>query len=140
MINPSTHLGDLLVQINKDLKTQTERKLKPYCIGMGQLQILMLFYGMSNQPQSQTDLVKHLGVDKGNVSRSMAKLLDKGYIHLASTDTKVYQLSQKGQDLKFEIMTEFSNLHQLMTINIDEARLKETIETLQLIAANLEVN
>lgn len=132
-------LGDLIIAINKELKTRIERDLKSYGIGMGQLQILMLFYAHTGQTFSQNDLVKLLNIDKGNISRSVTKLLDKTYLEQDSKNSRVYRLSDQGKLLKREIMTKFNTLHQSITLGIEQQELKQTVLTLSQILKNLEV-
>lgn len=132
-------LGDLIIAINKELKTKIEHDLKSYGIGMGQLQILMLFYANTDQTFSQNDLVKLLNIDKGNISRSVTKLLDKAYLEQDSKNSRVYRLSDEGNLLKREIMTKFNTLHQSMTLGIGQQELNQTVLTLSQILKNLEV-
>ena len=131
-------LGDLLIAIHKEIKTKVERDFKPLGIGMGQLYILMTFYSNKDKYFSQSELAKILGIDKGNISRSMSKLLEKNYLELSTRDTKKYQLSDKGKELKSEIIMNFLSLNGKMTSNIDNDDLILTINTLQKIFKNLE--
>lgn len=132
-------LGDLLIAINKELKTKVERDLKAYGLGMGQLQILMIFYSHMGQSFSQNDLSKLLNVDKGNISRSIVKLLNKEYLINDSKSSRFYRLSDQGILLKTEIITKFASLHQSMTLGIDQEELNQTVLTLSQILKNLEV-
>lgn len=138
-----THLpeqfGDLIVSIYKEIKTKTEKDLKSYGIGMGQLHILMLFYAHHDSCFSQNDLVKLLDIDKGNISRNVKKLMDKNYLEHDSEHSKFYQLSTQGTLLKKEIMTTFTTLHKTMTIGIEDEELSQTVLTLSKISRNLEV-
>ncbi|QAA32640.1 hypothetical protein C1I91_13900 [Clostridium manihotivorum] len=135
----SEQLGDLLIAINKELKTKIERELKFYGIGMGQLHILMLFYAHSGETFSQNDIVKLLNIDKGNISRSIMKLQDKEYLEQVPTNSKTYRLSEQGIVLKTEIMSKFNTLHQAMILDIGQNELKQTVLTLSQILKNLEV-
>lgn len=42
---------------------------------------------------SQNDVVKILKVDKGNVSRSISKLIEKKYLEQDSNNSRVFRLS-----------------------------------------------
>lgn len=139
MVYSNEQLGDLLIAINKEIKTKIERDLKSYGIGMGQLQILMLFYANIDQTFSQNDISKRLNIDKGNISRSIVKLINKGYLEQDSANPRIYRLSDEGTALKTEIMIKFNELHQSMTIGIGEQDLKNTVLTLSQILKNLEV-
>jgi len=131
-------LGDLVMNIYKNLKTKIERDLKHYDIGMGQMQILMTFFNDIENTLTQNDLVKLLGVDKGNISRSVLKLLEKGYIEQSDINKKGYRLTAKGVDLKSEIVPIFINLNALITKDIDPSDINQTLITLAKISENLE--
>lgn len=136
-MNSTDKLGDLLIVVYKNLKTKVERDLKDYGIGMGQLQILMVFFRDIEGSHSQNDLVKVLGVDKGNISRSILKLSAKGYIEQVE-QKKVYGLSEKGKLLKSEIMSSFIDMNNVMTSEIASIQIDQTIKTLNKINENLE--
>lgn len=131
-------LGDLVMNIYKNLKTKIERDLKHYDIGMGQMQILMTFFNDIENTLTQNDLVKLVGVDKGNISRSVLKLLEKGYIEQSDINKKGYRLTAKGVDLKSEIVPIFINLNALITKDIDPSDINQTLITLAKISENLE--
>ncbi len=132
-------LGDLLINIYKNLKTTVEKELKAYGIGMGQLQILMAFFDNLEKSFVQNELVGVIGVDKGNISRSVLKLLDKGYL-MQNEEQKSYQLSEKGLQLKAEIMPIFIKINLLMTNSIAAKDISQTISTLSTVSKNLEVS
>lgn len=131
-------LGDLVMNIYKNLKTKIERDLKHYDIGMGQMQILMTFFNDIENTLTQNDLVKLVGVDKGNISRSVLKLLEKGYIEQSDNNKKGYRLTAKGVNLKSEIVPIFINLNALITKDIDPSDINQTLITLTKISENLE--
>lgn len=131
-------LGDLVMNIYKNLKTKIERDLKHYDIGMGQMQILMTFFNDIENTLTQNDLVKLVGVDKGNISRSVLKLLEKGYIEQSDINKKGYRLTTKGVNLKSEIVPIFINLNALITKDIDPSDINQTLITLTKISENLE--
>jgi len=133
-------LGDLLILIHKNLKTQLERELKEYEIGMGQLQVLMVFYSNKQAMLTQSELAKEIDVDKGNVSRSVEKLLAKEYIVKAPSNGKQYMLSEKGVKLKSELISKFIKLDSIMTRGINQEEQKHLINILSNISRNLENN
>jgi len=132
------NLGDLIMLIYKDLKTVMERELKKYDIGMGQMQILMFFFRDIESVFTQNELVKHLGVDKGNISRSMAKLLEKGYIEQLEDNKKIFRLSRKGVDLKVEIIPVLIRINNSITENIEYTDMNKTLSTLLKVSEKLE--
>lgn len=131
-------LGDLLVGIYKNLKTKVERDLKQYDIGMGQLQILMVFFRDMDHSYTQNALVEALGVDKGNISRSLLKLSSKGYIAHDQVNKKAYTLSELGKQLKSDIMEALVGISAQMTLEIEPTELGATVRTLKKISKNLE--
>lgn len=130
-------LGDLVIGVYKNLKTKVERELKEYEIGMGQLQILMVFFNKIEESLSQNELVMVLGVDKGNISRSLLKLSAKGYIEQVE-GKKLYGLSEKGRQIKSEIISIFININSLMTNEVEAMQIEQTVQTLKKINKNLE--
>lgn len=132
------NLGDLIMTLYKNLKTKIERDLKHYDIGMGQMQILMVFFSDIQKTRTQNELVKHIGIDKGNISRSVLKLLEKGYIEQSDIHKKGYRLTAKGVDLKSEVIPIFISLDALMTNDIDPSDMNQLLMTLSKISKNLE--
>lgn len=130
--------GDLIIGIDKQIKTNIERDLKQYGIGIGLLQILLYLFANGDKPFSQIDLVKFLKIDKGNISRSIAKLIDRDYLEQDPENLKSYKLSKKGILLQDVIISKFTNLNRAMMIGIDEADLNTTMNTLSLVMKNLE--
>ncbi|MBW8382611.1 MAG: winged helix DNA-binding protein [Youngiibacter sp.] len=131
-------LGDLIMTIYKNLKTKMERDLKQYDIGMGQMQILIVFFSDVDGIKTQNDLAKQLSVDKGNISRSMVKLLEKGYIEQTADSKKSFRLTEKGIELKLEIIPIFMRINELMTEDIGVKDFDQTVMTLTKISKNLE--
>ena len=131
-------LGDLIMTIYKNLKTKMERDLKQYDIGMGQMQILMVYFSDVDGIKTQNDLAKQLSVDKGNISRSMVKLLEKGYIEQTADSKKSFRLTEKGIELKSEIIPIFMRINELMTEDIGVKDVDQTLMTLTKISKNLE--
>lgn len=129
--------GDVIVATYKLIKMNTERVLKPFGIGMGQLNILILFYARPGKTFSQTDFVKLLDIDKGNVSRSVKKLLEKGYLETDEASSKHYRLSTDGHALKPLIMQKLMGLHDNMTVGVEESELGITCSVLNKVLNNL---
>lgn len=136
-MNSTEKLGDIVIGVYKNLKTKVERDLKEYEIGMGQLQILMVFFNDIDKSITQNELVKVIGVDKGNISRSLLKLSAKGYLEQVE-GKKLYRLSETGKQLKSKIMSIFLNISSVMTNEIETMQIDQTITTLNKINRNLE--
>ncbi len=131
-------LGDLLMDIYKNLKATIERDLRPFGIGMGQLQILMVYFQDIRQSHTQHEIVTVLGVDKGNISRSVMKLLAKNYLEPDPLTHRAYRLTEKGLALKSEITKIFIETNEWMTRNLEEDDISQTLATLTRISGNLE--
>lgn len=134
----SEPIGDLLFSIHKELKRTLERNLKPYEIGIGQLQILLLFYSDMEESYTQREITLALGVDKGNISRSIQKLMEKNFITFCEEDQRAYRLTEAGKDLKSAISNEFFNIHEKMCDGLDTQALRITSQTLSSIQERLE--
>jgi DNA-binding MarR family transcriptional regulator len=137
-MNSRKQFGDLIIGIDKQIKMNIERDLKQYEIGIGLLQILLYLFSNADQSVSQIDLVKFLKIDKGNISRSIAKLIDRDYLEQDPKNPKTYKLSKKGIQLQDVIISKFTNLNQTMMKGINEADLNTTINTLSIVMKNLE--
>lgn len=137
-MNSKKQFGDLIIGIDKQIKMKIERDLKQYEIGIGLLQILLYLFSNADQSVSQIDLVKFLKIDKGNISRSMAKLIDRDDLDQDPKNPKAYKLSKKGLQLQDVIISKFTNLNQTMMKGINEADLNTTINTLSIVMKNLE--
>jgi DNA-binding MarR family transcriptional regulator len=138
-MNSSKKIGDLIIEVNKNLKTMVERDLKEYEIGMGQLQILMVFFNEMESLLTQNELVKILDVDKGNISRSVLKLSTKGYLEKVE-GKKHFRLSEKGKKLKSGIIPKFININAIMISEMEATQIDQTILMLSKINENLENN
>lgn len=137
-LRTTLQLGDLLVAVYKELKARAERDLRPYGIGMGQLHILVLFYSSPERALSQAELARELRIDKGNVSRSVSKLLGKGYLEPVSENGRAYRLSGEGKRLKADILACFGRLQASMTAGIGARALEQAKEVLAKSLDNLE--
>lgn len=131
----SIFIADQIFGLSKLLKQYTEEVLKPYGIGTGQLQILMVLYQQPG-PIAQSLLPKLLGIDKGNVSRSVSKLEERGYIH--RPDRRTLALTEQGMQLKEILVGFFQNTHQSMTQNIPVEALEQVGRVLSSMTGNIQ--
>lgn len=138
IMKSTKQLGDLIIGIDKKIKTNIERDLKQYGIGIGLLQILLYLFANNDKQFSQIEIVKFLKTDKGNISRSIGKLIDRDYLDQDPENLKLYKLSKKGVLLQDVIISKFSELNRAMMIGIDETDLNTTINTLNRVMKNLE--
>ena len=131
-------IGDLIISLYKELKTQVERDLKPLGIGMGQLQILMLFYDRPECRLTQQEISNQLDVDKGNISRSIAKLVGKGWIEADPQQPRKFRLTGPGNLLRAQVLACLSRLEGRMTDTLGANALKAANQTLRKMLSNLE--
>lgn len=131
-------IGDVLVALHKELKTLTERGLRPLGIGMGQLQILMLLYSSPGKAHTQQEISRALGVDKGNISRSIAKLLERDWIEPLPEDPRRLRLTDAGQARRDAVQACLASLEQRMTRGLDSGELAGAVQVLHRLLKNLE--
>lgn len=133
-------IGDLILNISKEMKTKSERSVREKKIGIGQLQILVLFY-RSEESISQKEVSRQLGVDKGNVSRSIKKLLEHGYIaHENAEEKNVFRLTNKGASIKTDIFEAFRKIYREMFVGITDEEILFLLDTLRKVKENLNQN
>ena len=135
---PNQQIGDMLFAITKSLKALTEKELKPLGLGTGQLQILMRFYAAGSGGFTQNELVTLLQIDKGNISRNMAKLVEKNYLMQKTDGSRSYELTEEGRRLKEELVRFLGRIHHIMVAGMDPDMLRVTGEGMSRILANLE--
>lgn len=134
----NTYIGDLLFTVSKQLKTLTERELKEFDIGIGQLQILIIFYSDINKSYTQSEIVNLVEVDKGNISRSIKKLMDKNYIEVDSVNINCLKLTNQGLKLNSIIKKKFMDINQNMLKNLNQEDIQTTQVTLMKISHNFK--
>lgn len=134
------NLGDIIIFLAKEIKSRTEKKLKEIDIGIGQLQVLMMLFYPSESVVTQKVLVEKLGVDKGNVSRNVNNLLNKGYIKINDdpNSNKQLKITESGMNLKTLIIPVLLDTNQELLKNITEEELHVTIKTLTQMMKNME--
>lgn len=137
-MEPQPFIGDLLIALHKGLKTIAERELKPLDIGMGQLQILMLFYSQPGVSRNQQDVSRSLGVDKGNISRSIGKLLEKGWLESSPEDPRKLRLTESANLRRGAVLACLTSLENHMTRGLDKAELTDATRILRRLLTNLE--
>lgn len=136
-MNAQQNIGDLIIFINKELKAITEKDLRQFDIGMGQLHILMLYYQDLDNKMGQSDMVRLLGIDKGNVSRNVSKLIKKGYL-IQDEETSQIQLTDSGKSIRIEILKVFKEINEKMLKSIPNELIESTYEVLKSMKENME--
>jgi len=135
---PTEQIGDALFTVTRSLKALTEKELKPLGLGTGQLQILMQFYAGEATRFTQNGLVAILQIDKGNVSRNIAKLVEKKYLRMREDGSRNYELTAEGALLKRELVLFLKKIHRTMVEGLSPEELHATMKGLSRISMNLE--
>lgn len=82
-----------------------DRELEPYHLKTGQLHILFMLF--KNDGINQESLARSLSVDKAAVTRSIAKLINEGYVYRErdDEDKRSYRvfLTSRGKEIHEEI-------------------------------------
>lgn len=133
-------IGDLIIFLAKQLKTESEKKLKSFDLGIGQLQVLLLFYEIKPQAMTQSSIAKTLQIDKGNVSRLVKKLINKDYLAIAVPGKIKNELilTETGLNMKQEILSSFRAIYQEMTNGISQEELEMIESVMNKMKTNME--
>jgi DNA-binding MarR family transcriptional regulator len=103
-------------QINKYNQIYLATKLKKYGIGSGQYPLLMLLF--SNEKLSQEELSRFLNIDKGATAKTVARLMERGYItrRTDSQDKRRYQicLTEKANRIQNDLGSVVEEWHQIL--------------------------
>lgn len=135
-----SHIGDNIFSLSKVLKSLIESELNKFGIGVGQLQILMILTKNKHQTISQKDLSSILNVDKGNISRSIKKLLDKNYIIISVSNERkqIVNLTDNGEAIMRQITPIFMKINEDMIQDIEAEKLEVFQDVLNKMINNLE--
>ena len=133
-------IGDLIIFLAKQMKTESEKKLKPFDLGIGQLQVLLLFYEIKPQIMTQSSIAKTLQIDKGNVSRLVKKLINKNYLAIAAPGKARNELilTETGLNMKQEILSTFRAIYQEMTHGLSQEELEMLESVMKKMKTNME--
>ena len=141
-MNDILTLGDWIHTLAKILKQETDSRLARLSLGQGQFLLLMfLLKHAAEEPQSQEQIARAMGLNKANVSRNVAKLEEKGLLEvladLGNARKRLVKLTPRALRMGEEIGGQFRKIHEEMTFGIDEERLGLTVEVLRMMTANL---
>lgn len=112
-------------------------RLKKYGIGRGQQTLLLTLY--ENGAMTQEQLARHLKIDKANITRSIDKLEDEGYVirQRCENDKRAYHilLTDKAYEVREEIIKTVTNWSDVLTKGMSE---DEQVLTLRLLSKMLD--
>jgi DNA-binding MarR family transcriptional regulator len=98
----------------------------------------MRFYADGSACLTQNDLVAMLQIDKGNVSRSVAKLVEKNYLLMREDGSRSYALTDAGRLLKQDLVRFLGSIHRKMVVGIPPEDLRVVQRGLLRLLMNLE--
>lgn len=141
-MNKYTEIGDLIYLISKEIKTRMDEGIKDSDLGQGQiLTVMNLMRLKGHEPISQEMLVEEMKINKGNISRNLAKLSDKGFIEIIQNKNdqrkKQIILKQVAYDEFVGISRVLQEIFGHMVKDIEEDDLAITLETLNQMKKNL---
>lgn len=141
-MNKYTEIGDLIYLISKEIKTRMDEGIKDSNLGQGQiLTVMNLMRLKGHEPISQEMLVEEMKINKGNISRNLAKLSDKGFIEIIQNKNdqrkKQIILKQVAYDEFVGISRVLQEIFGHMVKDIEEDDLAITLETLNQMKKNL---
>lgn len=109
--------------ISRIIRTELNRVLKPY--GLNDSNYFFIFYIADHPESSQGDLTRKMFLDHSTITRSVAKLVELGYLekHLDEKDHRTTRLflTDKGAEIRHEI-------HELTTTIFDNTFTEISLE------------
>lgn len=129
-------LGDSLIFLSKSLKAALEMQTRHLGIGIGQIQVLMTLRSKDNTGLNQAGLSQALSINKGNISRNVARLAEKDYVCQGTGGEIV--LSLKGEAVLKELAPLLWELNRKMTRGISPEALDQCHSLITLMIKNLE--
>ncbi|WP_194192654.1 MarR family winged helix-turn-helix transcriptional regulator [Clostridium chrysemydis] len=135
-------IGDLIFFISKELKKDLDEKLKERGLGQGQTLMLLTLFRLKDREDITGELLaKEMGINKGNVSRNISKLKEKGIVSITSDEKdqrkKYIKITDKAlEDIK-SIESVLKDIHKKMVKNIEKDILIKTLEGLSKMQKNL---
>ncbi len=102
-------------------------------IAPGEIMFLMHLY--NNSVARQDELSQTFNIDKGNITKSIKKLEDRGFLYKVkdSQDRRAYNiyLTEKGQELKPVILNVLDKLDALLSQNLSQEEYNQLLNLLK---------
>ena len=133
-----------LLKLNNKIFRYTQvyldKVLKEFELSSGSYPYLLILKDKDGINQNR--ISEELGYDKAMTTRTLAKLIDIGYLDRIKDDddyraNKIY-LTEKGKEVTVKIVEKIHELVQLITQDLNEEEKENTIESLNKILCNIK--
>jgi len=133
-----------LLKLNNKIFRYTQiyldKVLKEYQLSSGSYPYLLIL--KNNDGINQNRISEELGYDKAMTTRTLAKLINIGYLDRIKDDddfraNKIY-LTEKGKNICVNIREKIQELVQLITLDLNEDEKEITIESLNKVLCNIK--
>ncbi len=134
------HIGDLVYLISKEMRREVERRLQYENLNYTQFQALMAIKRYDNGV-SQEEISHILEIDKSNVSRSVRRLSESGWIdvHVDQEDARrtLLTLTEQSENKLKSLQHLLSEVESKMLRNISPDEQKHVSRLLEDVLSNL---
>jgi len=133
-----------LLKLNNKIFRYTQiyldKVLKEYELSSGSYPYLMILKDKDGINQNR--ISEELGYDKAMTTRTLAKLIDIGYLDRIKDDddfraNKIY-LTEKGKNVTVKVLEKIHELVRLITLDLNEEEKVNTIDSLNKILCNIK--
>ena len=133
-----------LLKLNNKIFRYTQiyldKVLKEYELSSGSYPYLMILKDKDGINQNR--ISEELGYDKAMTTRTLAKLIDIGYLDRIKDDddfraNKIY-LTEKGKNVTVKVLEKIHELVRLVTLDLNEEEKVNTIDSLNKILCNIK--
>jgi len=133
-----------LLKLNNKIFRYTQiyldKVLKEYELSSGSYPYLMILKDKDGINQNR--ISEELGYDKAMTTRTLAKLIDIGYLDRIKDDddfraNKIY-LTEKGKNVTVKVLEKIHELFRLVTLDLNEEEKVNTIDSLNKILCNIK--
>lgn len=134
------HIGDLVYLVSKEMRREVERRLQNENLNYTQFQALMAIKRYDNGV-SQEEISHILEIDKSNVSRSVRRLSESGWIdvHVDQEDARrtLLTLTEQSENKLKSLQHLLSEVESKMLRNILSDEQKQVSRLLEDVLSNL---
>ena len=133
-----------LLKLNNKIFRYTQiyldKVLKEFDLSSGSYPYLLIL--KNNDGINQNRISEELGYDKAMTTRTLAKLIDIGYLDRIKDDddfraNKIY-LTEKGKNVTVKVLEKIHELVRLVTLDLNEEEKVNTIDSLNKILCNIK--
>ena len=134
------HIGDLVYLVSKEMRREVERRLQNENLNYTQFQALMAIKRYDNGV-SQEEISHILEIDKSNVSRSVRRLSESGWldVHVDQEDARrtLLTLTEQSENKLKSLQHLLSEVESKMLRNIPSDEQKQVSILLEDVLSNL---